>query len=89
MNIEQIKALIDKIDNNWQSLDRNISRIYGEALDNAGVTCQENKEQVHNGDYYSDEFYFHFLGSLETILACSDSVTEEGRKFFEQEGVKY
>lgn len=89
MNIEQIKALMDKIDNNWQSLDRNVSHIYGEALDNAGATCQENKEPVHNGAYYSDEFYFYFLGSLETILACSDWVTEEGRKFFEEEGVKY
>lgn len=89
MNIEQIKTLIDNIDNNWQSFDRNVSRIHGEALDNAAESCKENKEPIHNGAYYSDEFYFHYEGSLETILACSDSVTEAGRKFFEQEGVKY
>lgn len=89
MNIEQIKALIDKIDDNWQQFDRNVSHIHGEALDNAAASCKENKEEIHNGAHYSDDFYFHYFGSLETILACCDFVTQEGRKFFEEEGVKY
>lgn len=89
MNIEQIKALMEKIETQWQNLDKNVFHIHGEALDNAGWSCIENKEERHDGAFYSIEFYGHYFGSLETILACSDMVTDAGRKFFEEEGVKY
>ena len=89
MNTEQVKMLIEKIETNWQLLDKNVFHIHGEALDNAGHTCMENKEGRHDGAFYSKEFYGHYIGSLEGILACSDMVTDAGRKFFEDEGVKY
>lgn len=91
MTIEQIKSLYNKIADNWHQFDRNVSHIHGEAEDNAIATCRENggSAWVEGTNLYNEDFYIYYIGSLETILACSDFVTQEGRKFFEKEGVKY
>lgn len=92
MNINEIKAIYNEVSDNWQALDRNVSLVHGEAEDNAIATLRENGKDVWvhpQVAVYVEEFYIHYIGSLETLLACSDCVTEEGRAWFESKGVKY
>jgi len=65
-----------------------VHRVNFEALDNAanteGVTVHEE-----GTNRYTDEFVAHWLGSVETILACCDFVTEDVRDWYTAEGVRF
>ncbi len=81
MNTKEIKNLVNFIEDNMSSLDKNVMHIHGEALDNISDVVDTNIQ--------NDEFYKQYLSSVEFILACCDFVTDEGIKFYVSQGVKF
>lgn len=57
----------------------------GLACDNAAATLGS---QFVRGQF-TDEFIDHWFGSVQSILADSDFVTDSARAFFEKHNVKY
>ncbi len=57
----------------------------GLACDNAAATLGGSFVQGQ----FTDEFINHWFGSVQSILADSDFVTESARAFFDSHNVKY